>query len=288
MSKLDNINYNKVNIKTDSMVKMIEQLAKLGVFKEKKKPRQKRSPIDVDEVKQPSDMVGYTKTISPAFRGLTPIIPGMTQQQIDDIQQRNAAAIAALQGEVQQQRLQDIETQQGQRFADITRLGGVINPLLERFRGAQEPGAGQRPDPFAPAISQEFITPDIPEGLFTQTINEGGPEAVSDLPETTFAEEEEVVAPPKPRFALREPVGGGASREFNITPQVKAALLDKYDIGDIPTSKTIRSLSEYLNEINKKADLNYSPPARGETKESILKTIRRALRDAYLNIQSGL
>ena len=275
MSKLDNINYNKVNIKTDSMVKMIEQLAKLGVFKEKKKPRQKRSRIDVEEVKQPSDMVGYTKTISPAFRGLAPIIPGMTQQQIDDIQQRNAAAIAALQGEIQQQRLQDIETQQGQRFADITRLGGVINPLLERFRGAQEPGAGQRPDPFAPAIAQEFVTPDVEEGLFTQTLNEGGPEAVSDLPETTFAEEEEVVAPP-PRLAPREPI-----EDFRLTPNIMTEIDVYWGFGKIPETRSVGPLRTYLSNINRTIGTDY---ATNVNREELLKNIRAALRDSYRKI----
>lgn len=276
MSKLDNINYNKVNIKTDSMVKMIEQLAKLGVFKEKKKPRQKRSRIDVEEVKQPSDMVGYTKTISPAFRGLAPIIPGMTQQQIDDIQQRNAAAIAALQGEVQQQRLQDIEAQQGQRFADITRLGGVINPLLERFRGAQEPGAGQRPDPFAPAIAQEFVTPDVEEGLFTQTLNEGGPEAVSDLPETTFAEEEEVIAPPQPRLTPREPI-----EDIRLTQEIMTEIDVYWGFGKIPETRSVAPLRAYLSNINRVIGTDY---ATNVNREQLLKNIRAALRDSYRKI----
>lgn len=258
------------------MVKMIEQLAKLGVFKEKKKPRQKRSRIDVEEVKQPSDMVGYTKTISPAFRGLAPIIPGMTQQQIDDIQQRNAAAIAALQGEVQQQRLQDIETQQGQRFADITRLGGVINPLLERFRGAQEPGAGQRADPFAPAIAQEFVTPDVEEGLFTQTLNEGGPEAVSDLPETTFAEEEEEVVAPPPRLAPREPI-----ESFKLTPNIMTEIDVYWGFGKIPETRSVAPLRTYLSNINRTIGTDY---ATNVNREDLLKNIRTALRDSYRKI----
>jgi hypothetical protein len=64
MSKINNTNYNKVSVKTDSMVKMIEQLSKLGVFKEKRKPsNEKRKPrkknkVSDDEIKQDSDMVG--------------------------------------------------------------------------------------------------------------------------------------------------------------------------------------------------------------------------------------
>ena len=46
MSKINNTNYNKVSVKTDSMVKMIEQLSKLGVFREKRKPRKKTKVSD--------------------------------------------------------------------------------------------------------------------------------------------------------------------------------------------------------------------------------------------------
>jgi hypothetical protein len=101
----------------------------------------------------------------------------MTQQQIADIQERNAAGVAALRAEVSKQRLADIEQQQGQRFADITRLGGIMNPVLERFRAAQEPGAGVY-NPF----------PDIQEETFTQTINEGGPRATPAIQTKLYAE----------------------------------------------------------------------------------------------------
>lgn len=186
----NNSNYNKISVKTDSMVKMIEQLAKLGVFKEKRKPRAKRTTGDI---RQTGDMgpasvtslAGEPGRGDPNIFALRQVEPGMTQQQIADIQERNAAGVAALRAEVSQQRLADIEQQQGQRFADITRLGGIMNPILERFRGAQESGAGVY-NPFTeqPAI----LLPDIQEETFTQTLNEGGPRATPAVQTEFFAE----------------------------------------------------------------------------------------------------
>ena len=92
------------------MVKMIEQLSKLGVFKEKRKPRAKKAvPADV---RQTGDMgPGYVTTLegeigrgNPNLFSLRQVQPGMTQQQIADIQERNNAGVAALREEVSQQR----------------------------------------------------------------------------------------------------------------------------------------------------------------------------------------
>jgi hypothetical protein len=177
MSKLSNLNYNHISVKPDSTVKLIQELSKLGVFKKKSKKRPKSSVAD--SIRQDNEMVGYVKTLGgPQLRNVGPlqIQAGMTQNQIEDIQRRNDATFAALRGEVQQQRLEDIEAQQGQRFADITKLSEIINPVLERFRGAQEPGAGQRNDPFTQS-SKPILLPDVTEERFTETLNEGGPEA---------------------------------------------------------------------------------------------------------------
>lgn len=183
MSKIrqDYSNYNKISLKTDSTAKLIQELAKLGVFKEKRKPRGPRKPKNVDEIRQENDMgPGYVRPTEGGSFGLrTPL----SQNMLEDIQRKNEATIARLGGEVKQQRLADIEAQQGQRFADITRLGGIINPILERFRGAQEPGAG---------VYDPFMIPDTTEERFTQTLNEGGPEADEEEQEgEIYAEEED-------------------------------------------------------------------------------------------------
>jgi hypothetical protein len=201
MSKISNTNYNQnhISVKTDSMVKLVKELAKLGVFKGKPKKRAKSAVGDA--IRQDSDMVGYTKTLGgPQMRNIPAIQQieaGLSRSQIEDIQRRNDAVVAALRGEVQQQRLEDIEAQQGQRFADITKLGGIMNPLLERFRGSTFPveAMGDQPiDPFStrrPGVIRPADAPDIQEERFTETLNEGGPRAEEEKQVVSIAEEED-------------------------------------------------------------------------------------------------
>jgi hypothetical protein len=227
MSKVSNTNYNHISVKTDSMVKMVKELAKLGVFKSKSKKRAKSAVGDA--IRQDSDMVGYTKTLGgPQMRNLPPIQqiqPGMSQSQIEDVQRRNDAVVAALRGEVQQQRLEDIEAQQGQRFADITKLGGIMNPLLERFRGSTFPAEamGDQPiDPFStrrPGVILLGNAPDIQEERFTETLNEGGPGAEEKLQTTSFPEEE------LPGITIEqmseEPLTGGGSSRIQPVERIR-------------------------------------------------------------------
>lgn len=201
MSKVSNTNYNEnhISVKTDSMVKMVKELAKLGVFKSKSKKRAKSTVGDA--IRQDSNMVGYTKTLGgPQMRNLPPIQqiqPGMSQSQIDDIQRRNDAVVAALRGEVQQQRLEDIEAQQGQRFADIQAPQNVINPVLEHFRSSS--------------------IPDIQETRFTESLNEGGPQASAKKQEDIYPEEEEEDLPvAEARFETRMPIRGFPQTQTGI------------------------------------------------------------------------
>ena len=169
------LNTNNVSVRTygpnSETLAVLKELQKLGIIKSaKRKPKSKAKTMD--DLKQESDMVGYVKTLegqagrgNPNIFALRQIEPGMSQQQIADITERNNAGVASLRAEVQQQRLADIEAQQGQRFADITKLGGIMNPILERFRGAQNPGAGQRVDPFAQTST--IFLPDVQEETFT-------------------------------------------------------------------------------------------------------------------------
>ena len=189
---------NNVSVRTygqnSDTLAVIRELKKLGIIKSaKRKPKSKAKMMD--DLKQESDMVASVKTLegeagrgNPNIFTLRQIEPGMSQQQIADITERNAAGVATLRAEVQQQRLADIEAQQGQRFADITRLGGIMNPILERFRGAQDPGAGQRTDPFTQTST--IFLPDIQEETFTETLNEGGPRAQPQVQTELFAEGE--------------------------------------------------------------------------------------------------
>ena len=218
----ENTNYNHVSVKTDSMVKMIKELSKLGVFKGKSKPRAKRGSGKGD------DMGGDGP--GPQMRNLPPIqqIPqGATTQQIQDIQQRNAAALAQLRSEVQQGRIADIQG--------------------TRFRSQQEAGAGAY-NPFERTRSVGVMVPDISEEGFTQTINEGGPEAVSQLQETIFPVEETENIPiarlqPLERIAVGEPVGeavgveavktGGGSGRPSLS--LRKSVTDYFGLPPIPS-----------------------------------------------------
>lgn len=248
MSKVsNNSNYNKVSVKTDSTVELIQELSKLGVFKEKRKTKAKRASTAGGDIRQDGPMpLGFTKSLGgPQMRNLPPIQqidPGMTQQQIEDIQRTNNAAIAALTGEVRQQRLQDMEAQQGQRFEDITKLGGIINPLLERFRGSTFPAqaSGDQPiDPFAssrPGVIYLGNEPDVMEERFTQTLNEGGPEAVEEEQTTVFAGDNEALAVPEPRIQPDQKIGGGAPRRTKSL-NLRKAVTTSYQLPPIPQFK---------------------------------------------------
>jgi len=208
---------NNVSVRTygqnSDTLAVIRELKKLGIIKSVAKAKGKPKPKMIDDLKQESDMVGYVKTLEgqpgrgdPNLFALRQIQPGMSQQQIADITERNAAGVATLRAEVQQQRLADIEAQQGQRFADITRLGGIMDPILERFRGAQQPGAGQRTDPFTQTST--IFLPDIQEETFTETLNEGGPRAQPQVQTELFAEgegeEELTIEVPQSRIAAQK------------------------------------------------------------------------------------
>lgn len=299
MSKLSNLNYNRNNIsvKTDSTVKLIQELSKLGVFKKKTKKRPKSSVAG--SIRQDNEMLGYVSSLGgPQMRNIGPlqIQAGMSQNQIEDIQRRNDATFAALRGEVQQQRLEDIEAQQGQRFADISKLSEIINPVLERFRGAQQPGAGQRNDP--------FTIPDTTEERFTETLNEGGPEAVEerqtgiyaggDLPEgVAFAQIGDVI--PESRIQPDQKIGGAANEEipninirkpggvgdFYLSKQKMKEIQDYWGLGPIPETREVRPLREYLVRVNSAIGSVYSVNV---PREELMKNIRKALKEAWEKI----
>jgi hypothetical protein len=189
----NNSNYNKISVKTDSMVELIEQLAKLGVFKEKRKPRRAKASAS-DEVKQPSDMVGYTRSDDPNLFALRQIDPGMTQQQIQDIQERNNASNASLRAELEQRQLEDMREQQryitGLATAAASRFGELQTGLENIQSGRFRPSEPIREASINPAILPNVETKDDPEA-FTQSLNEGGPPEAAVEPQTQAFDEDE-------------------------------------------------------------------------------------------------
>jgi hypothetical protein len=157
MSNFNNLtNYNKISLKSESAAELVRELAKLGVFKRKRKSKARAAKAS-DEIQQ--------------------ITQGMTPQQVADVQARNNAAVAILRAEVERDRFEQ------------SRAIGNLGKTIKRFRGAQEPGAGVY-DPFRkePVV---FLQPDIHEGAsFTETLNAGAPELASEAVQTeVFAEE---------------------------------------------------------------------------------------------------
>ena len=275
----DNRNENRINIRTDSTVKLIKELSKLGVFKSKKRPKKRRADTGMDGIKQESDMVGYTKSLGgPQMRNLPPIQQiqaGMSQSQIEDIQRRNDAVVAALRGEVQQQRLEDIEAQQGQRFADITKLGGIMNPLLERFRGSTFPAQAMGDQPIDPFSSRRSIIylgnePDVQDERFTETLNEGGPPATETLQTSVFAGEEEL----PPNVAFAEKTGGGSA-------VVKSAqdAANELGLGKIPNMKnSLSAIEDYYIALT---DIIGERDPSSDSKSKMLRDIDRILKGYY-------
>lgn len=211
MNRISNLNSIQIKSYGETLA-LLKQLDKMGLIKSKSKSKKK--PKMIEDIKQESDMVASVKTlegernrVNPNLFALRQIEPGMSEQQIRDITERNNAGVATLRAEIQQQRLEDFQG----TFEPLTRLANLAS---ERFRGAQEPGAGQRPNPFVQSTTIEEIEPDIQEGgeAFTQTLNEGGPQDAPIKKQTElFSEGEEAEARLGPQERLQ--IGGGMSTE---------------------------------------------------------------------------
>jgi len=170
MSNISNMN--SVSIKNyGETLAVIKELKKLGLLKSSK-PKKKRA---VEEVKQESDLVGYAIDNIPSFRAIN---PDMSQSQIEDIQRRQAADFATLRDEVKQQRLEDFNAQQGQRFSDITRFGTIFDRFFT--------STPEKPfDPLANLNPNTILlgdgTADINEKTFEGGINQGAPDITTQL-----------------------------------------------------------------------------------------------------------
>jgi len=248
------------------MVKMLEQLAKLGVFKSK--PKKRKSSKSASDIRQDNDMVGSVMSLEgeagrgdPSLFALRQIDPGMSEQEILDIQERNNAGIAALREEVQQQRLADVREQE--RF-----IGSLATAAAGRFgqleRGLSDIRSGKFGASSEPTRqSSAILLPDIQEGgqAFTQSLNEGGPPEAPIKTQTEFfaesGEEEESI-----------PTSGGGGQPFQPIGKIEGVVegLGKVEgLGQIKRGKPTRN--EYLQ-------LNGLGPLPPNTKNTTLQTMR--------------
>jgi hypothetical protein len=249
---------------------LLKQLDKMGLMKSKSKSKPK--PKLMDEIKQDSDLVSSVTYSEPNLFALRQIEPGMTQQQIEDTQQRNAAGVAALRAEVQQQRLEDISKQE-------RLIGGLAGAATQRFEQLQS-GLGQiRSQRFGssynPVVEQSSFEPDIQEETFTQSLNEGGPEVQPAIQTELFAGgEEEQGIPIDPRIVPQErlQIGYGmspvAAETLGLSPEfiektkqaTKKKLIrdpqdasDELGLGKIPNKTSSKSsvIKYYQNLIDR-------------------------------------
>jgi hypothetical protein len=252
MPNLSNTNYNHVSVKTDSMVKMLEQLAKLGVFKSK--PKKRKSSKSASDIRQDNDMVGSVTSLEgepergdPNLFALRQIEPGMSLQEIEDIQERNNAGIAALRAEVAQQRLEDVRQQERLVGGLATAAAGKFGQLESGLADIRSGKFGASSEPMRQ--SSVILLPDVQEGTFTQSLNEGGPQSKPAVQTEFFAEageEEEGI-----------PTSGGG-QPFQPIGKIEA-------LGEIKKGKPTRS--EYLR-------LNGLGPPPPNTKKTDLQTMR--------------
>lgn len=296
-------NLNSVLVKNygygSDILAVLRELKKLGVIKgPKSKSKSKSSAKMIEDIKQESDMVGYVKTLAgernrlnPNLFALRQIEPGMSQQQIENIQRTNAAQVAALQGELRQNRRETEATIGGlagaasQRFSQISNvLGQIVNPETERFRGSTFPAqaTGIDPiDPFAtrrPGVIYLGDIPDTKDVPMDQSINEGGPDISPEFASSTFPIEEIGNIPSAPlNLQPREKVGGGGGggkkRTLILDPQEVSDILN---LGKIPTMKnSFTAVEDYYIALTDATDADRDTSLN--SKSQILADIKKIL-----------
>jgi hypothetical protein len=269
-----NNNYNHISMRADSVVELIKELSKLGVFKGKRKA--KTTAKFEDETKQSSE------GMRPQMRNLPPIqqIPqGATAEDIEDIQQQNALALAGLREDIQRGRVQDIQS---------------LFSIPQHFRSQQEAGAGVF-DPF----ERQSSSIDVQSGDFGKSTSEGAPRATPALPETTFtqSEEEEIGlmgeedVPVAERLQPREEIktGGGAAVARLEGETLRSAVLAKLGLGQKPPKSGDRGTSDdwnrYLNRLRLALDLG---PVQGIAKKRAQAQVEELLKQREEELSSEL
>jgi hypothetical protein len=229
-------NTNSVSVYGETLA-VIKELKNLGLLKSSKPKKKRTSSAIPNDAKQESDLTSYTTPLQniPIFR---PITDDMNQAQIEDAQRRQAIDFATLSSEVKQQRLEDIDFQQRQRFDDIQRIGTILNNFFT--------STPEKPfDPLANLNPQKLERgiPDITEKRFEGGINEGAPDIKTKNPTEVYATEDFAFEEEKRPQILqpREPVG-----KKRVSPSLRAQTVLELGLGPPPKQKADRAeLVEY-------------------------------------------
>lgn len=168
MAKIDNSNYNKISVKTDSIVKLIETLKDLGVFKEKRKTRPRTTSAKTP-IRSESTGEAYTEQIR--------VQPDtqLTDSEKEDINNKTNALIAQIRDEVAQNRIEDLQKTGQALFTLFSSIPQRIN----------RPEQQQSFDPFE-RKEEVYLLPDTEERQFSKTPSPGAPEVQSEKQETIF------------------------------------------------------------------------------------------------------
>ena len=168
MAKIDNSNYNKISVKTDSTVKLIETLKDLGVFKEKRKARPRTTSAKTP-IRSESTGEAYTEQIR--------VQPDtqLTDSEKEDINNKTNALIAQIRDEVAQNRIEDLQKTGQALFTLFSSIPQRIN----------RPEQQQSFDPFE-RKEEVYLLPDTEEREFSKTPSQGSPKVQSEKQETIF------------------------------------------------------------------------------------------------------
>jgi hypothetical protein len=248
MVKIDNSNYNKVSVKTDSAVKLIETLKDLGVFKEKRKsaPRRKKTSLSSEDIRQDNDMgAGFTQPTQVRVEADT---QGLTEE---DVKTQTDALVAKIRDEVAQNRLEDLQKSTQNLFTLFTAVQPRIQRTEESFR--------QPFDPFRQSTTVIQL-PDVEEREFSGTLNEGAPEEESEKQQNIFTGQGN--EPP----AL---TGGGSSKpkKIYLKKDKKAKFIDNYNLEPFPlagqfgVNKMYNYYKKFLNATGEEEDISITGDA---------------------------
>ena len=227
MVKIDNSNYNKVSVKTDSAVKLIQTLKDLGVFKEKRKPRASKAKKPLSEdIRQDNDMKGYVEPVQVRVEADT---QGLTDE---DVETKTNALVAQIRGEIAQNRIEDLQ----RTTQNLFRLFNAVQPRIERTQ--QDVPSSY--DPFFRQSTTITDLPDTEEERFTETLNEGGPDVEPAKQETIFTPEEQEIEQQGQELVKKQ--------RLRTIRDKRKAFTDSYGLPELPATGDVdtKTMRDYF------------------------------------------